>query len=121
MQVTDLPIWADCPLQQLIPSGLTIHRGSVNGMEIVALLYQSDETCFHVDFKMESFDEDSLKCAIRNIGGMRFEREFPNKFEELVNRNAEYLVAGKSLPAEDVKIWARYNELVSLWPGASAS
>lgn len=107
MEVTDLPIWNDCPLAGKLFPQVTARQGQ----GLAVLLYEHEDTILHVDMQLEAANEENLSIALNNLGGAIFEHEFPGQYFSLMVRMAEAIIAQRELSDEDKQMLARRDEL----------
>ena len=120
-QITDLPIWTDCPFRSKVPAEYTIHRGKVEGYpsELVAIHFKDQAgNEWHVDASAEAFSpanytfQTVLAPMLNNLGGARLQAEFSDLDQlGVARRIAEALHAGKQPTETDLAYYTRSKEL----------
>lgn len=106
--VTDFPIWADCPFKDKIPASIEIRKGRVGEQEIETLWWP--EKGLHVDCSGGSL-ERALEPALANLAGAAFEQEFPDIFIPMIRAQAKTVAHGDDFPVQYRKALARYIEI----------
>lgn len=123
--ITELPIWLDCPWQLKIPSWIDIRRGKVEGQERIVLW--NEEYQIACDALAEGFKESSLAPMINNIGCTIFEREHPGELGgvpgkvSLPRRMAMAVVTQGYPDQADLKLHQRLKELTTIPAGIAVA
>lgn len=107
MEVTELPLWMDCPLAGKLFPQVTARCGE----GIAVLLYEHDDTVLHVGMPLEAVNEENLEIALGALGRAIFEKEFPGQYIPLMERQAEAVIAQRELSDVDKQMLARRDEL----------
>ena len=64
-EVTDLPIWHECPWRASVPLGVEIRRGDANGVDMTVLWWPQAEK--HVAAATDRWSEEGIEAAVRNL------------------------------------------------------
>lgn len=120
MNVTDFPIWSDCPFSELIPSMYTVRKQEEN----VAVVWQNGETVKHVNFlygeqfndlhklSLEGFKEHLVKPVLSSLAGSIVLDEFGDLFSTLHRDLATHRSFGhKTIPEKYRSLVTRLVEL----------
>lgn len=125
-QVTDFPIWDDCPFRDRVPACIEIRKGKSGEQTVLAFWWPEFE--FHVDMdadKLELDDPDELskmlEVVMGNLTGAVFNKEFPGRFAETLEARALFAVKGKKIPLHLLRPIQRLEELDKLIPRAKLS
>lgn len=110
--VNDLPVWADCPFRDRLPSYIAVRRGWLAGFQeqFIVLHAKFADHEYHIDMIDDgdySFDR-VIKPAINNLAGAIFDDEHPGQYPRMIKNEAR---AGGVVPQNDAPLWARLREL----------
>lgn len=108
VDVTEFPV-RDSPIA--LPSWVTLREGPDGMWGLVGMFSHNGEPqVFHVLLRMECTVEN-ISHALRNLGGARFELEYPGKYGDLLNAEIEAAIGKRVLEPWETVALARRKEL----------
>ncbi len=102
--VTELPLWLNCPYRDRVPPEIEIRKGSFASDEDELIVFWWPKFGLHVDC---TADEESLvdfrrmgEPALANLVGAVFEKTYPNMFSTMIREYTQYKAGNKPFPEE---------------------
>lgn len=109
MNVTELPVWADCPFRSIVPDRYEIRKSS----GVVVLIGRSGEDIFHVALSDEgqTINDKTVLAMVRNLGGFIFNHEHPGEHMRLIKARVVAASEQKDLSDKDKALLAYLDRL----------
>lgn len=127
-QITDLPIWSDCPFWELVPEEIEIRLGVFGGEAVpgrggeqTVLAFWWSKYQLHIAMDFDSLDPTSMdktvEVVISNLTGAQFNKEYPGIFDMIIKARVNQTM-GHPIPSSLLPAIARMEELDRLIPRA---